>query len=283
MHESYQPDTQRPERLNGFPPDFDPIFPFTLSETCCDTFVRAHPELPIARRDYFLSKAFQFLYTMITLRYWPHAGSLMDPMAIRGAGEIRGILQESLDWVSAQDLPKLCAPELDWWWAVYSDTLNYDLEWVLKRLQRRFRNIFKSKKRSKNVAAPGLKRESEIGAPQASHLGAQSSRPPSAIKPDASNGPGLPAATDRGAVPIEHALVTSVAGGTPDKGNLNILRGIDGQFKKMVTIDVARRFGGVTRRSIENAANKGSLRTEGRRQQRRVLVESLLKYFPPER
>jgi len=67
-----------------------------------------------------------------------------------------------------------------------------------------------------------------------------------------------------------------------DKGNLEILR-TDGQLRRAVTLDVARRFGGVTRRAIEDAARKGTLKTEGKRQQRRVLVESLLKYFPPEK
>jgi hypothetical protein len=67
-----------------------------------------------------------------------------------------------------------------------------------------------------------------------------------------------------------------------DKGNLNILRGPGGELKRAVTLEIARRFGGVTRRAIHDAAMKGSLTTEGKRQQRRVLVASLLEYFPPE-
>jgi hypothetical protein len=68
-----------------------------------------------------------------------------------------------------------------------------------------------------------------------------------------------------------------------DKGNLGILLATDGKLKRAVTLDVASRFGGVTRRAIEDAARKGWLKTEGRRQQRRVLVDSLLEYFPPEK
>lgn len=52
---------------------------------------------------------------------------------------------------------------------------------------------------------------------------------------------------------------------TPDKGNLNILLDTDGNLKRVVTLDVARRFGGVSRRAIDAAAKKGSLRTEGNR------------------
>lgn len=68
-----------------------------------------------------------------------------------------------------------------------------------------------------------------------------------------------------------------------DKGNLALLRGTDGKLKRAVTLEIARRFGGVTLRAIQDAAKNGKLRTEGVRQQRRVLVESLLRYFPPEK
>jgi hypothetical protein len=71
--------------------------------------------------------------------------------------------------------------------------------------------------------------------------------------------------------------------GLPDKGNLNILLDTEGKLKRAVTLDVARRFGGVSRRAIDAAVKKGSLKTEGNRQQRRVLVESLLEYFPQEK
>jgi hypothetical protein len=69
---------------------------------------------------------------------------------------------------------------------------------------------------------------------------------------------------------------------TSDKGNLNLLHGVDGKPKKAVTLDVASRFGGVTRRAIEKAIEKGSLAAVGTGPNRRIPVESILKYFPPE-
>jgi hypothetical protein len=66
------------------------------------------------------------------------------------------------------------------------------------------------------------------------------------------------------------------------KGKLSILRGVDGQLKRAVTLDIASQYGGVSRRAIEDAAKKGRLKTEGERTNRRVLVDSLLEYFPPE-
>jgi len=67
-----------------------------------------------------------------------------------------------------------------------------------------------------------------------------------------------------------------------EKGDLGLLQA-DGKRKRAVTLDTARRFGGVSRRAIDDAVARGSLKTEGKRQQRRVLVDSLLKYFPPEK
>src|SRR5205823_1114243 len=77
-------------------------------------------------------------------------------------------------------------------------------------------------------------------------------------------------------------LTAPAAARPPDKGNVRILRGVDGKLKSAVTLDVARRFGGVSRRAIEKAVKKESLQAEGDRQNRRILVPSLLKYFPPE-
>jgi hypothetical protein len=68
----------------------------------------------------------------------------------------------------------------------------------------------------------------------------------------------------------------------PDKGNVGLLRGTDGKLKRAVTLDSARRFGGVSRRAIEKAAKKGSLESAGEGPNRRIVVKSLLKYFPPE-
>jgi hypothetical protein len=68
----------------------------------------------------------------------------------------------------------------------------------------------------------------------------------------------------------------------PDKGNLQILRGTDGKLKEVVTLTIASRFGGVSMRAIQKAAGKSALECRGNRTNRRVVVSSLLKYFPPE-
>ena len=67
-----------------------------------------------------------------------------------------------------------------------------------------------------------------------------------------------------------------------DKGNLDLLRGINRELKKSVNVRVAARFGGVGRRAIEKAVSRKDLESVGERQNRRILVESLLRYFPPE-
>jgi hypothetical protein len=67
-----------------------------------------------------------------------------------------------------------------------------------------------------------------------------------------------------------------------EKGNWDLLRAAGGKLKRSVTFAVAGHFGGVTKRAIEKAAKKGALDVEGKRPNRRVLVKSLLKYFPPE-
>jgi hypothetical protein len=66
------------------------------------------------------------------------------------------------------------------------------------------------------------------------------------------------------------------------KGDLALLTGPEGKLKRAVNLDTACRFGGVGSRAIEKAIKKGSLQAEGDRQNRRVLVSSLLQYFPPE-
>jgi hypothetical protein len=101
----------------------------------------------------------------------------------------------------------------------------------------------------------------------------------------AADGRSLSVASEPHPMAVPEALVIQAEAAVPtsDKGNLDILRGTDGEFKRAVTLDVARRFGGVTRRAIEDAAQRGTLTTEGNRLRRRVLVDSLLKYFPPEK
>ena len=69
--------------------------------------------------------------------------------------------------------------------------------------------------------------------------------------------------------------------GSVDKGNLHILKA-GGVLKTAVTVETASRFGGVTTRAIWRALEKGGLESEGTGPNRRVVVASLLKYFPPE-
>jgi hypothetical protein len=69
----------------------------------------------------------------------------------------------------------------------------------------------------------------------------------------------------------------------PDKGNVEMLRDSDGKLKRVVNLLDASRYGRVTRRAIEKAAKKGSLESEGQGPNRRIVVASLLKYFPPEK
>jgi hypothetical protein len=92
----------------------------------------------------------------------------------------------------------------------------------------------------------------------------------------------LPEHIDKGAAEIRQLLPTVVAVDKSGKGNLELLRGTDGQLKRAVTLEIARRFGGVTRRAIEKAARKGALESEGDGLNRRIIVQSLLSYYPPE-
>ena len=66
------------------------------------------------------------------------------------------------------------------------------------------------------------------------------------------------------------------------KGNLAILRGPDGNLKRAVTLETARRFAGVSRRAIDEAARRRILKTEGTHTHRKVIVASLLEYCPSE-
>jgi len=73
-----------------------------------------------------------------------------------------------------------------------------------------------------------------------------------AVQPATAANPDFPGRGQRGSV---HK---------PDKGNVGLLRGTDGKLKRAVTLDVARRFGGVSRRAIEKAAKKDLLRLQVR-------------------
>ena len=67
-----------------------------------------------------------------------------------------------------------------------------------------------------------------------------------------------------------------------EKGDLQLLAGANGERKRVVTLDTACRYGGVSKRAIQKALRKGALKSEGEGPNRRVLVQSLLDYFPPE-
>jgi hypothetical protein len=142
--------------------------------------------------------------------------------------------------------------------------------------------------RSKAAAlAPGVDLPAPPTAVEAVWAASTSAAPGSSLVPTPAQNPApVEAATAKEPAqagdPVRLAtLPTSTA--KSDQGNVAILRDTDGELRRAVTLDVAHRFGGVSRRAIDEAAHKGLLKTEGRHQQRRVLVESLLKYFPPEK
>jgi hypothetical protein len=134
IRESYAPDPLRPGRLEGLPPDFQPIIPFTLSAACCDCFLRVHSALPIRPRDYYLSKLYQFLYITLAVRYWPQAEVLVDPVEVTAASEIQEVLQPVLEAIPDEQIQKFCTPEMEWWWNFYRDTLAQDFPTVLARI-----------------------------------------------------------------------------------------------------------------------------------------------------
>jgi len=83
-----------------------------------------------------------------------------------------------------------------------------------------------------------------------------------------------------GVVPPEPAIPEVVA--VPANRNLEILRGADGKLKRVVTVAEACRYGGVGQRAIQKACRKGSLESEGEGPNRRIIVQSLMNYYPPE-
>ena len=76
---------------------------------------------------------------------------------------------------------------------------------------------------------------------------------------------------------VAQAAVAQAAEATPKKGDATLLHG-----KEWVTFKTAMRYvGTTTRRAIEMAAKRGDLTTGGRGTNRRISVESLLHYLPP--
>jgi hypothetical protein len=64
-----------------------------------------------------------------------------------------------------------------------------------------------------------------------------------------------------------------------EKGDMSLLLDVSGTLKRAVTLDTAKRFGGVSRRAIEKAVKKGPLEAEGKRQNRRISVQSSPEIF----
>jgi hypothetical protein len=141
IRRSYLPNSVRPAVAEGFPPDFNPILPITLSQPCCESFIRAYPTLPVTPRDYYLSKAFQFAFSAVVIHYFPDAAILTDPMAVPPSFTIAESLASSLDIIQERHLAAICEPELRWWWDLYDDTTRLDLEKVLKRFRTRLRRM----------------------------------------------------------------------------------------------------------------------------------------------
>jgi hypothetical protein len=141
IRDSYRPNSVKPEMAEGFPPDFYPILRRTFSRPCCESFIRAHPALPITPRDYFLSKAFQFVYSAVVIRYNPDAEILTDRIAVPTSSEIAAALAATLDSFTDENLMTLFDPEFSWWWDLYGDTMRFDLETVLKHFAIRLKGM----------------------------------------------------------------------------------------------------------------------------------------------
>jgi hypothetical protein len=107
-------------REPGPEPYFYKILPVTLTAESCESFLRSS-SLPIAARDYYLSKLFQFLHVPLVLKF----GLENDPT------QVSKPLEEFLDGISPECTEKLA--EFDWS-EFYEDTLRYDLPEVLRRL-----------------------------------------------------------------------------------------------------------------------------------------------------
>lgn len=103
----------------GPEPYFYSILPVTLTPKSCESFLRS-TNLPIAARDYYLSKLFQFLHLPLELKF-----HLEYPT------EISKLLEEFLDGIPRESMERLS--EFDWP-QFYDDTRRYDLDEVLRRL-----------------------------------------------------------------------------------------------------------------------------------------------------
>jgi hypothetical protein len=126
LNRSYTQDSKRPGRLEGLPPDFNPIISMTLSTSCCASFIRANPALPITPRDYYLSKLFQFTYDALIERF---AIDLSN-------SDLRMHLHEQFERITDEALtPDGLVRWQDVWWAFYADTLSNSLTDVIRLLE----------------------------------------------------------------------------------------------------------------------------------------------------
>jgi hypothetical protein len=141
---SYEPDSTRPGRLTGFSPEFDPIFPLTFSQACCDAFIRS-TVLPITPRDYYLSKLFQFLRSALIARFEGHRLGLDFDLR----------LHEVLDLIPTELLPP--DQRISWigfWWDFYGDTLSHPLPDVIVGLEGRVVLILEKGRAKKRSPGP---------------------------------------------------------------------------------------------------------------------------------
>jgi hypothetical protein len=76
--------------------------------------------------------------------------------------------------------------------------------------------------------------------------------------------------------------VAADSGPKPKKCDLSLLLDATGILKRVVTPVQASAYGLVGMRAIQKAIKKGSLETEGKGPNRRIIVQSLLAYYPPE-
>ena len=120
--ESYiEGELQRSYGDAGWPePYFDRTLPVTLTRESCESFLRS-TSLPITARDYYLSKLFQFLYSALLANF----------QLEHRETEVRERLEQFLDGIPQECTERL--KEFDWT-EFYADTLNYELDDVLRRL-----------------------------------------------------------------------------------------------------------------------------------------------------
>jgi len=79
-------------------PYFEPIIPLTLHPDACAAFFRSHPHVPASERDYYLSKAFQFVWLPLEIRFGLSSWRDFEP---------RDRIEVALDQAPDEELPNL--------------------------------------------------------------------------------------------------------------------------------------------------------------------------------